>query len=195
MPPSGLAGGFHARSLMPQTIRLAPPRTSPAGRLRRGLFGGLCEITPSAKRSACARLLSVPRDRPASLVGTIAFVDVPPAADCCMRLGRERARRDLIGGNGAGASALFHHWRWHDPSDERDRILLITGASSGIDALALADAALGRGDRIVATARDARRLADLDADGRVHGRLSAVLRFLSPLHACDPGRRGELGCQ
>ena len=40
MPPSGLAGGFHARSLMPQTIRLARPRASPAGRLRRGLFGG-----------------------------------------------------------------------------------------------------------------------------------------------------------
>ena len=47
------------------------------------------------------------------------------------------------------------------------RIWLITGASSGFGR-ALADAALGRGDQVVAAARDARRLADLAADDRVY---------------------------
>jgi NAD(P)-dependent dehydrogenase (short-subunit alcohol dehydrogenase family) len=47
------------------------------------------------------------------------------------------------------------------------KVWLITGASSGFGR-ALADAALGRGDRVVATARDAGRLADLAADDRVY---------------------------
>jgi NAD(P)-dependent dehydrogenase (short-subunit alcohol dehydrogenase family) len=40
------------------------------------------------------------------------------------------------------------------------RVWLITGASSGLGR-ALAEAALGRGDRVVATARDPRRLDEL----------------------------------
>jgi NAD(P)-dependent dehydrogenase (short-subunit alcohol dehydrogenase family) len=47
------------------------------------------------------------------------------------------------------------------------RVWLITGASSGFGR-ALADAALGRGDHVVATARDAGRLDDLADDDRVH---------------------------
>jgi NAD(P)-dependent dehydrogenase (short-subunit alcohol dehydrogenase family) len=47
------------------------------------------------------------------------------------------------------------------------RVWFITGASSGFGR-ALADAALGRGDRVVATARDAGRLGDLAADERVY---------------------------
>jgi NAD(P)-dependent dehydrogenase (short-subunit alcohol dehydrogenase family) len=47
------------------------------------------------------------------------------------------------------------------------RVWFITGASSGFGR-ALADAALDRGDRVVATARDAGRLADLAADDRVY---------------------------
>src|ERR1700730_18163699 len=47
------------------------------------------------------------------------------------------------------------------------KVWLITGASSGFGR-ALADAALGRGDRVVATARDAVRLDDLVADDRVY---------------------------
>jgi NAD(P)-dependent dehydrogenase (short-subunit alcohol dehydrogenase family) len=47
------------------------------------------------------------------------------------------------------------------------RVWFITGASSGFGR-ALADAAVGRGDRVVATARDANRLADLTADDRVY---------------------------
>ena len=47
------------------------------------------------------------------------------------------------------------------------RIWLITGASSGFGR-ALANAALGRGDHVVAAARDERRLADLAAHDRVH---------------------------
>jgi NAD(P)-dependent dehydrogenase (short-subunit alcohol dehydrogenase family) len=46
-------------------------------------------------------------------------------------------------------------------------VWLITGASSGFGR-ALADAALGRGDRVVATARDAERLDDLVAHDRVY---------------------------
>jgi NAD(P)-dependent dehydrogenase (short-subunit alcohol dehydrogenase family) len=46
-------------------------------------------------------------------------------------------------------------------------VWFITGASSGFGR-ALADAALGRGDRVVATARDAGRLDDLAADDRVY---------------------------
>jgi NAD(P)-dependent dehydrogenase (short-subunit alcohol dehydrogenase family) len=46
-------------------------------------------------------------------------------------------------------------------------VWLITGASSGFGR-AVADAALGRGDRVVATARDAGRLDDLVADDRVY---------------------------
>src|SRR6266536_4571521 len=40
------------------------------------------------------------------------------------------------------------------------RVWLITGASSGLG-LALAEAALGRGDRVIATARDPQRLDEL----------------------------------
>ena len=40
------------------------------------------------------------------------------------------------------------------------RVSLITGASSGLG-LALAEAALGRGDRVIATARDPQRLDEL----------------------------------
>lgn len=47
------------------------------------------------------------------------------------------------------------------------RIWLITGASSGFGR-ALAIAALGRGDHVVAAARDEDRLADLAAHDRVH---------------------------
>jgi NAD(P)-dependent dehydrogenase (short-subunit alcohol dehydrogenase family) len=47
------------------------------------------------------------------------------------------------------------------------RIWLITGASSGFGR-ALADAALGRGDHVVAIARDEDRLADLAAHDRAH---------------------------
>jgi NAD(P)-dependent dehydrogenase (short-subunit alcohol dehydrogenase family) len=47
------------------------------------------------------------------------------------------------------------------------RVWFITGASSGFGR-ALADAALGRGDVVVATARDAGRLADLAAHDRVY---------------------------
>jgi NAD(P)-dependent dehydrogenase (short-subunit alcohol dehydrogenase family) len=50
---------------------------------------------------------------------------------------------------------------------DETRIWFITGASSGFGR-ALADAALGRGDHVVAAARDARRLADLAADDRVY---------------------------
>jgi NAD(P)-dependent dehydrogenase (short-subunit alcohol dehydrogenase family) len=46
-------------------------------------------------------------------------------------------------------------------------VWFITGASSGFGH-ALADAALGRGHRVVATARDAGRLDDLAADDRVY---------------------------
>jgi NAD(P)-dependent dehydrogenase (short-subunit alcohol dehydrogenase family) len=47
------------------------------------------------------------------------------------------------------------------------RIWLITGASSGFGR-ALANAALGRGDHVVAAARDERRLADFAAHERAH---------------------------
>jgi NAD(P)-dependent dehydrogenase (short-subunit alcohol dehydrogenase family) len=47
------------------------------------------------------------------------------------------------------------------------RIWLITGASSGFGR-ALANAALGRGDHVVAAARDERRLADFAAHDRAH---------------------------
>ncbi|MBV9425162.1 MAG: SDR family NAD(P)-dependent oxidoreductase [Solirubrobacterales bacterium] len=47
------------------------------------------------------------------------------------------------------------------------RVWFITGASSGFGR-ELANAALGRGDRVVAGARDAGRLADLATDDRVH---------------------------
>src|SRR4051794_31291586 len=47
------------------------------------------------------------------------------------------------------------------------RIWLITGASSGFGR-ALANAALGRGDHVVAAARDEGRLADLAGHDRVH---------------------------
>jgi NAD(P)-dependent dehydrogenase (short-subunit alcohol dehydrogenase family) len=47
------------------------------------------------------------------------------------------------------------------------RVWFVTGASSGFGR-ALALAAVGRGDRVVATARDASRLADLAADDRVY---------------------------
>jgi NAD(P)-dependent dehydrogenase (short-subunit alcohol dehydrogenase family) len=47
------------------------------------------------------------------------------------------------------------------------RIWLITGASSGFGR-ALANAALGRGDHVVAGARDERRLADFAAHDRAH---------------------------
>jgi NAD(P)-dependent dehydrogenase (short-subunit alcohol dehydrogenase family) len=48
-----------------------------------------------------------------------------------------------------------------------NRVWLITGASSGFGR-AIADAALGRGDSVVATSRRTDSLADLDGDGRVH---------------------------
>jgi NAD(P)-dependent dehydrogenase (short-subunit alcohol dehydrogenase family) len=50
---------------------------------------------------------------------------------------------------------------------DEPRIWLITGASSGFGR-ALADAALGRGDHVVAAARDEGRLADLAGHDRVH---------------------------
>jgi NAD(P)-dependent dehydrogenase (short-subunit alcohol dehydrogenase family) len=48
-----------------------------------------------------------------------------------------------------------------------NRVWLITGTSSGFGR-ALADAVLSRGEYVVATARDAARLADLARDQRVH---------------------------
>jgi NAD(P)-dependent dehydrogenase (short-subunit alcohol dehydrogenase family) len=48
-----------------------------------------------------------------------------------------------------------------------NRVWLITGTSSGFGR-ALADAVLSRGEYVVATARDANRLADLAGDQRVH---------------------------
>jgi NAD(P)-dependent dehydrogenase (short-subunit alcohol dehydrogenase family) len=48
-----------------------------------------------------------------------------------------------------------------------NRVWLITGTSSGFGR-AVAEAALGRGDRVVATARDPRQLSDLAADNGVH---------------------------
>jgi NAD(P)-dependent dehydrogenase (short-subunit alcohol dehydrogenase family) len=48
-----------------------------------------------------------------------------------------------------------------------NRVWLITGTSSGFGR-ALAKAVLGRGEYVVATARDADRLADLAGDQRVH---------------------------
>jgi NAD(P)-dependent dehydrogenase (short-subunit alcohol dehydrogenase family) len=59
------------------------------------------------------------------------------------------------------------------------RIWLITGASSGFGR-ALANAALGRGDHVVAAARDERRLAELAAHDRVHA---------ISLDVTDPGQR------
>ncbi len=50
---------------------------------------------------------------------------------------------------------------------DASRVWFITGASSGFGR-ELADAALGRGDRVVASARDAGRLADLAKDHRVY---------------------------
>lgn len=50
---------------------------------------------------------------------------------------------------------------------DASRVWFITGASSGFGR-ELADAALGRGDRVVASARDAGRLADLATDDRVY---------------------------
>jgi NAD(P)-dependent dehydrogenase (short-subunit alcohol dehydrogenase family) len=48
-----------------------------------------------------------------------------------------------------------------------NRVWFVTGTSSGFGR-AIADAALARGDRVVATARRAEQLADLAADERVH---------------------------
>jgi NAD(P)-dependent dehydrogenase (short-subunit alcohol dehydrogenase family) len=48
-----------------------------------------------------------------------------------------------------------------------NRVWLITGTSSGFGR-ALAEAALDRGDRVVATARDPGQLSDLAADGGAH---------------------------
>ncbi len=50
---------------------------------------------------------------------------------------------------------------------DASRVWFITGASSGFGR-ELADAALGRGDRVVASARDAGRLADLATGDRVY---------------------------
>jgi NAD(P)-dependent dehydrogenase (short-subunit alcohol dehydrogenase family) len=50
---------------------------------------------------------------------------------------------------------------------DASRVWFITGASSGFGR-ALSDAALGRGDRVVATARDAARLAGLGTDHRAY---------------------------
>ena len=47
-----------------------------------------------------------------------------------------------------------------DMTEDIPRVWLITGASSGLGR-ALADAALERGERVVATARDPERVADL----------------------------------
>jgi NAD(P)-dependent dehydrogenase (short-subunit alcohol dehydrogenase family) len=61
------------------------------------------------------------------------------------------------------------------------RVWFITGASSGFGR-ALAQAAVGRGDRVVATARDAGRLADLATDDRV---------YAVSLDVTDAGERGR----
>jgi NAD(P)-dependent dehydrogenase (short-subunit alcohol dehydrogenase family) len=57
------------------------------------------------------------------------------------------------------------------PSGADNRVWLITGASTGLGR-ALAEAALGRGDQVVATARDPRRLDDLA--GRYPGQAIAT---------------------
>jgi len=61
------------------------------------------------------------------------------------------------------------------------RVWLITGASSGFGR-ALAEAALGRGDRVVATARDVGQLSELAANERVH---------VVAMDVTDPGQRDE----
>jgi NAD(P)-dependent dehydrogenase (short-subunit alcohol dehydrogenase family) len=54
-----------------------------------------------------------------------------------------------------------------EAANRDSRVWLITGASSGFGR-ALAEAALARGDRVVAVSRSTEGLADLDGEGRVH---------------------------
>jgi NAD(P)-dependent dehydrogenase (short-subunit alcohol dehydrogenase family) len=60
-----------------------------------------------------------------------------------------------------------------------ERVWLITGTSSGFGR-SITDAALGRGDRVVATARNTEPLADLAGDDRVH---------VTALDVLDAGQR------
>src|SRR4029077_7879800 len=87
-----------------------------------------------------------------------------------VRLGRRRdVRRDPVPRLAARARprppALTQDERKHSMSDPR--VWLITGASSGFGR-AIAGAALARGDAVVATARRADTLGDLDGGDRVH---------------------------
>jgi NAD(P)-dependent dehydrogenase (short-subunit alcohol dehydrogenase family) len=73
------------------------------------------------------------------------------------------------------------------------RVWFITGTSSGFGR-AIADAALGRGDRVVATARDAGRLSDLAADDRVYALSLDVIDAAARERAMEDaiGRFGRL---
>ena len=73
-----------------------------------------------------------------------------------------------------------------------DKVWLVTGSASGLGRN-IAEAVLESGDRLVATARDPRRLDDLvnkfqGMAGQSHGRSKPNVWFCAPISACHSKR-------